>query len=151
LTEAELHGKGCAKPKHLKFFGKEQLVVKEKWGTKRTCPKCGTRFYDLGKDNPVVCLDCANEWVPEPILKSRQPQLEEVKKPEAVSKAKEGAEAEAEAEDEDDTDEVDDILVDADIDIDEDDDDINPDDDLDLDDGSDVPVVIVKPKSPDGD
>jgi len=124
----------------LKFFGKEQPVIKEKWGTKRTCPKCGTRFYDLGKEDPVVCIDCANEWVPEPILKSRQPQLEEVKKP--AEKAKEKKET-----DED----VDDILEDADIDIDEDDDETNPDDDLDLDDGSDVPDVIVKSKTSDGD
>ena len=23
-------------------------MVKPEWGTKRTCPKCSTRFYDLG-------------------------------------------------------------------------------------------------------
>ncbi len=55
-------------------------MVKPEWGTKRTCPKCGTRFYDLQKDNPVVCIDCGNEWVPEPILKTKQPiPVEEVK------------------------------------------------------------------------
>ncbi|OYY67684.1 FYDLN acid domain-containing protein, partial [Sphingomonas sp. 28-63-12] len=27
-------------------------MVKPEWGTKRTCPKCATRFYDLGKDDP---------------------------------------------------------------------------------------------------
>jgi uncharacterized protein (TIGR02300 family) len=48
-------------------------MVKPEWGTKRTCPKCGTRFYDLTKDEPVVCIACANQWVPEPILKSKQP------------------------------------------------------------------------------
>jgi uncharacterized protein (TIGR02300 family) len=48
-------------------------MVKPEWGTKRTCPKCSTRFYDLGKDNPVHCIECANEWVPEPVLKSKQP------------------------------------------------------------------------------
>jgi uncharacterized protein (TIGR02300 family) len=48
-------------------------MVKPEWGTKRTCPKCATRFYDLGKDDPVHCLECGNEWSPEPVLKSKQP------------------------------------------------------------------------------
>ena len=48
-------------------------MVKPEWGTKRTCPKCSTRFYDLGKEDPVHCLNCDNEWVPEPVLKSKQP------------------------------------------------------------------------------
>ncbi|RMD87146.1 MAG: TIGR02300 family protein, partial [Alphaproteobacteria bacterium] len=48
-------------------------MAKPEWGTKRNCPKCGTRFYDLGKEDPVVCIDCGHEWVPEPILKSKQP------------------------------------------------------------------------------
>lgn len=47
-------------------------MVKQAWGTKRTCPKCDTRFYDLGKDDPCVCIECATEWVPEPILKAKQ-------------------------------------------------------------------------------
>ncbi len=48
-------------------------MVKPEWGTKRTCPKCGERFYDLGKDDPVTCIECGNEWYPEPVLKSKQP------------------------------------------------------------------------------
>ena len=32
-------------------------MVKPEWGTKRTCPKCATRFYDLGKDDPVTCIE----------------------------------------------------------------------------------------------
>jgi uncharacterized protein (TIGR02300 family) len=48
-------------------------MVKPEWGTKRTCPKCGTRFYDLTKEDPVTCINCGNEWMPEPILKSKQP------------------------------------------------------------------------------
>ena len=50
-------------------------MVKPEWGTKRTCPKCSTRFYDLGKEDPVHCIaeGCGNEWVPEPVLKSKQP------------------------------------------------------------------------------
>src|SRR3546814_13996081 len=48
-------------------------MVKPEWGTKRTCPKCGTRFYDLGTDDPVQCIECGNAWQPEPVLKSKQP------------------------------------------------------------------------------
>ena len=56
-------------------------MVKPEWGTKRTCPKCSTRFYDLGKDEPVTCIECGNAWTPEPVLKSKQPvTFEEVKK-----------------------------------------------------------------------
>ena len=48
-------------------------MVKPEWGTKRTCPKCGTRFYDLEKDNPVTCIECGAAWEPDPVLKSKQP------------------------------------------------------------------------------
>ena len=48
-------------------------MVKAEWGTKRTCPKCATRFYDLGKEDPVTCLECGVAWDPEPVLKSKQP------------------------------------------------------------------------------
>ena len=47
--------------------------MKPEWGTKRTCPKCGVRFYDLTKDEPVSCIACGNAWNPEPVLKSKQP------------------------------------------------------------------------------
>jgi len=48
-------------------------MVKPEWGTKRTCPKCTTRFYDLGNDDPVHCIECGTEWIPEAVLKSKQP------------------------------------------------------------------------------
>lgn len=48
-------------------------MVKPEWGTKRSCPKCGERFYDLGTDEPVTCIECGNKWYPEPVLKSKQP------------------------------------------------------------------------------
>lgn len=48
-------------------------MAKPEWGTKRTCPKCGERFYDLGKDNPATCIECGEEWHPEPVLKPKQP------------------------------------------------------------------------------
>ena len=88
-------------------------MVKAEWGTKRSCPKCGTRFYDLGKDEPVQCIECSEQWFPEPVLKSKQPMpFEEVEKP---GKAKE------EAADDD---------LDLDVDVDEDSD--SPDNDVDL-------------------
>ena len=48
-------------------------MVNPEWGTKRTCPKCSTRFYDLGNDQPVHCISCGTDFVPEPVLKSKQP------------------------------------------------------------------------------
>jgi uncharacterized protein (TIGR02300 family) len=53
--------------------GVETLMVKPEWGTKRTCPKCSTRFYDLGREDPIHCINCDNQWIPEPVLKSKQP------------------------------------------------------------------------------
>ena len=61
-------------------------MVKPEWGAKRTCPKCATRFYDLGKDDPVTCIECGNTFVPEPVLKSKQPMPFEA--PAAPEKAK---------------------------------------------------------------
>lgn len=87
-------------------------MVKPEWGTKRTCPKCATRFYDLEKDEPVTCIACSFAWQPEPILKSKQPLPFEVVKAETVKK-------------DDDTD------LDADLDVDEDAEG-SPDDDVDL-------------------
>jgi uncharacterized protein (TIGR02300 family) len=48
-------------------------MVKPEWGTKRTCPKCSTRFYDLGNEDPVHCIECGTDFIPEPVLKSKQP------------------------------------------------------------------------------
>ncbi len=58
--------------------GVETQMVKPEWGTKRTCPKCSTRFYDLGKEDPVHCISCGTDWNPEPVLKSKQPLAFEV-------------------------------------------------------------------------
>jgi uncharacterized protein (TIGR02300 family) len=63
-------------------------MVKPEWGTKRTCPKCSTRFYDLGKEDPVHCIECGTDFVPETVLKSKQPMAFEAapaaKEPEKV-------------------------------------------------------------------
>ena len=64
-------------------------MVKPEWGHKRTCPKCSTRFYDLGNDEPVHCIECGNEWIPEPVLKSKQPMPFEPATPAAKEPAEE--------------------------------------------------------------
>ncbi len=92
-------------------------MVKPEWGTKRTCPKCATRFYDLGKDSPVTCISCGVSWDPEPVLKSKQPLPYE-----------EAAPKQAEAVDSD----LADTDTDLDLDIDVDDDGDSPDNDVDL-------------------
>lgn len=91
-------------------------MVKPEWGTKRTCPKCGTRFYDLGKDDPVHCISCGVAWQPEPVLKSKQPLPFESAKPEAET-GKEDSDLAA----------GDDLDIDVDEDAEE-----NPDDEVDL-------------------
>ena len=48
-------------------------VAKEKLGTKRQCPNCGARFYDLGNDDPVTCISCEHTFIPEILLKPRRP------------------------------------------------------------------------------
>ncbi len=55
-------------------------MAKPEWGTKRTCPKCSKRFYDLGKEEPLVCIECGHEWKHEPILKTKQLHIVEKKK-----------------------------------------------------------------------
>ncbi|HKX78966.1 MAG TPA: FYDLN acid domain-containing protein [Novosphingobium sp.] len=104
-------------------------MVKPEWGAKHGCPKCGTRFYDLGKDDPIHCIECGHEWHAEPVLKSKQPiPFEEIQK----DKVKE-------AEDTD--------LADEDLDIDEDGD--SPDNDVDL--GGDDDLGVPGPDADDAD
>lgn len=45
-------------------------MVKPELGTKRTCPNCSARFYDLDKD-PIVCPKCAYAFVAEALLPSK--------------------------------------------------------------------------------
>lgn len=104
-------------------------MVKPEWGAKHGCPKCGTRFYDLGKDDPVTCIECGNTWYPEPVLKTKQPvPYEEVQKEEAKK-----------------TQDVD--LAEDDLDIDDDGD--SPDNDVDL--GGDDDLGVNRSKDDDTD
>ena len=97
-------------------------MVKPEWGSKRTCPKCALRFYDLGQEDPCTCIECGNEWTPEPVLKSKQPI------PFEVAKKKDEKEA--------DSDLADDDLEDI------DDDDDSPDNDVDL--GGDDDLALLR-------
>src|SRR6516225_9374332 len=47
------------------------MVAKPEWGTKRICPSCGTRYYDLLRE-PVICPKCSTPYDPEAFLKSRR-------------------------------------------------------------------------------
>jgi hypothetical protein len=97
-------------------------MVKPEWGTKRSCPKCGERFYDLGTEDPVKCIECGNEWYPEPVLKSKQPiPFEEAKKDKPE---------EADSDLADDDDDLEDLDVDEDEDSPDNDVDLGGDDDL---------------------
>ena len=49
----------------------ERMVAKPEWGTKRICPSCGTRYYDLLRE-PVICPKCSTPYDPEAFLKSRR-------------------------------------------------------------------------------
>jgi uncharacterized protein (TIGR02300 family) len=40
---------------------KRLIVTKAELGTKRLCPNCGAKYYDLNKD-PVVCPRCGAEF-----------------------------------------------------------------------------------------
>ena len=93
-------------------------MVKPEWGTKRTCPKCSTRFYDLGTEDPVHCISCGTDFIPEPVLKSKQPMAFEVA-PVAVKEPEKDAELEAE-----------DLVVDEDAEV-------SADEEVDLDTGDD--------------
>ena len=46
-------------------------MAKPEWGSKRICPSCGTRYYDLLRD-PIVCPKCSTPFDPEALLKARR-------------------------------------------------------------------------------
>lgn len=103
-------------------------MAKAEWGIKRTCPKCGTRFYDLGSNDPVTCIECSNKWMPEAVLKSKQPlPYDQVVKEKDVEKVKDDTDLESD---------------DLDLDVDVDEEEPSPDNDVDL--GGDDDLGVVK-------
>ena len=114
---------------------RKYTMAKPEWGTKRSCPKCGTRFYDLGKEDPVTCIECAEEWYPEPVLKSKQP----IPFDEADKKKDAEADSDLGGDDDDDLKDIENI----------DDDDDSPDNDVDL--GGDDDLGVAKASDDDDD
>ena len=126
-------------------------MVDAELGTKRNCPSCAGRFYDLNND-PITCPLCSETFVVEPILPSKAdspapsapaPVAEEVK-PAVVDPVT------AVDDDDDDKDDVDDAVAGIeDVDLDDDAEAIGGDDDntfLDTEDDDDGNVTdIVAP------
>jgi uncharacterized protein (TIGR02300 family) len=79
LTGRFVRGKPTA---HLTIFGKA-ILIKPDLGTKRVCPSCAARFYDLQK-RPIECPKCAFTFEPEMLLKQRRPRATEPVKPAVV-------------------------------------------------------------------
>lgn len=46
-------------------------MSKAEWGTKRICPGCGKRYYDMRK-NPPVCPSCKTAFDPENMMRARR-------------------------------------------------------------------------------
>ena len=78
---------------------KSIIVAKVELGTKRQCPKCGARFYDLGNFDPITCIECEEQFVPEILLKARRPSAPAAEKV-APTKAKDSADNDLKSEDE---------------------------------------------------
>src|SRR5229473_2294065 len=55
-------------------------------GTKRVCPSCAARFYDLQK-RPIECPKCAFAFEPEMLLKQRRTRVPEPVKPVVAAEA----------------------------------------------------------------
>jgi uncharacterized protein (TIGR02300 family) len=62
-------GKEARSPSVYRFC-KRITVVKAELGTKRTCPSCATRFYDLLK-SPIVCPKCGVSFIAATLLPSK--------------------------------------------------------------------------------
>ena len=59
----------------LVLSGKHTLI-KPELGTKRVCPSCSARFYDLQK-RPIECPKCSFAFEPELLLKQRRTRMPE--------------------------------------------------------------------------
>jgi uncharacterized protein (TIGR02300 family) len=59
-------------------------MPKDEWGTKRVCPTCGNRFYDLRHD-PMTCPNCGSVFTIESLTAVKaKPLRPEKVKPEPV-------------------------------------------------------------------
>ena len=65
-------------------------------GRQAHLPQVLDPLYDLGTDDPVHCISCGNDFVPEAVLKSKQPMAFEVAAPVPVKEPAEDADLAAE-------------------------------------------------------
>jgi uncharacterized protein (TIGR02300 family) len=64
-------GCGNGAPNLSRSTNKEYPLAKPEWGTKRICPSCGTRYYDLLREQ-VICPKCSTPYDPEAFLRARR-------------------------------------------------------------------------------
>ena len=81
-------------------------MAKAQLGTKRVCPNCGAKYYDLNK-NPIICPKCGTRFevaaapararaAPKPVIPEVDPEIE-VKEPVEVVSLEEADEEAAAA------------------------------------------------------
>jgi uncharacterized protein (TIGR02300 family) len=75
------------------------ILVKADLGTKRACPSCAARFYDLTK-RPIECPKCGFSYEPEALFKQRRSRVAEPAAAGVIA-ARDTGNAEEEEEDED--------------------------------------------------
>jgi uncharacterized protein (TIGR02300 family) len=74
----------------------EFAVVKAEWGSKRICPSCGARYYDLRKSaDEIACPKCGTQYDPEAFLKTRRARVAAVPEKEIAPIVAEEVEVEA--------------------------------------------------------
>ena len=66
-------------------------MAKSELGTKRVCPNCGTRYYDLNK-NPIICPKCGT-YFEAPTRPRAAPAAPAVVEPEKVAEEETPADA----------------------------------------------------------
>ena len=102
-------------------------MAKPEWGTKRLCPSCGTRFYDM-KRSPVDCPSCEAIVPTETVVRTRK----------SAPAAAKPAPASTEAEKPKVTDAEEEIVAEVDADVEADVDEDNDDDESLIEDTSDL-------------
>jgi len=74
----------------------EFAVAKAEWGSKRICPSCGARYYDLMRPlGEIVCPKCSTQYDPEAFLKTRRARVAAVPEKEVEPIVAEEVEVEA--------------------------------------------------------
>jgi uncharacterized protein (TIGR02300 family) len=76
-------------------LGGQDTLIKPELGTKRVCPSCSARFYDLQK-RPIECPKCSFAFEPELLLKQRRTRMPEEKPAAVAAEAEEEEELETE-------------------------------------------------------